>query len=43
MEGTVSAPKIAMAEGATFNGKIEMPKKGQSPVQAQRQPELQHA
>ena len=43
MEGTLSAPKIAMAEGATFNGKIEMPKKGQSPVQAQRQPELQHA
>ena len=28
MEGQLSAPKIAMAEGATFNGKIEMPKKG---------------
>jgi cytoskeletal protein CcmA (bactofilin family) len=28
MDGELSAPKIAMAEGATFNGKIEMPKKG---------------
>ena len=27
MDGTLSAPKVAMAEGATFNGKIEMPKK----------------
>ena len=28
VEGELSAPKIAMAEGSTFNGKIEMPKKG---------------
>ena len=28
MEGTLGAPKVAMAEGATFNGKIEMPNKG---------------
>jgi len=28
MEGELVAPKVAMAEGATFNGKIEMPKKG---------------
>jgi cytoskeletal protein CcmA (bactofilin family) len=28
MEGQLVAPKVAMAEGATFNGKIEMPKKG---------------
>jgi cytoskeletal protein CcmA (bactofilin family) len=27
IDGTLVAPKIAMAEGATFNGKIEMPKK----------------
>ena len=29
MDGQLSAPKVAMAEGATFNGKIEMPKKGE--------------
>jgi cytoskeletal protein CcmA (bactofilin family) len=29
MEGQLLAPKVAMAEGATFNGKIEMPKKGE--------------
>jgi cytoskeletal protein CcmA (bactofilin family) len=28
MDGTLAAPKVAMAEGATFNGKIEMPTKG---------------
>lgn len=28
VEGTLVAPKVSMAEGATFNGKIEMPKKG---------------
>jgi cytoskeletal protein CcmA (bactofilin family) len=28
MEGGLTSPKVAMAEGATFNGKIEMPKKG---------------
>ena len=28
VEGELSAPKVAMAEGSTFNGKIEMPKKG---------------
>ena len=28
MDGTLIAPKIAMAEGATFNGKIEMPQEG---------------
>ncbi len=28
MEGGLISPKVAMAEGATFNGKIEMPKKG---------------
>ena len=28
MEGQLLAPKVTMAEGATFNGKIEMPKKG---------------
>jgi cytoskeletal protein CcmA (bactofilin family) len=28
MEGGLVSPKVAMAEGATFNGKIEMPKKG---------------
>ncbi len=28
MEGQLVAPKVTMAEGATFNGKIEMPKKG---------------
>lgn len=28
MDGQLLAPKVAMAEGATFNGKIEMPKKG---------------
>jgi cytoskeletal protein CcmA (bactofilin family) len=27
IDGTLIAPKIAMAEGATFNGKIEMPKR----------------
>jgi hypothetical protein len=27
MEGGLTSPKVAMAEGATFNGKIEMPKK----------------
>jgi cytoskeletal protein CcmA (bactofilin family) len=27
IDGTLVAPKIAMAEGATFNGKIEMPQK----------------
>jgi cytoskeletal protein CcmA (bactofilin family) len=27
IDGTLVAPKIAMAEGATFNGKIEMPKR----------------
>jgi cytoskeletal protein CcmA (bactofilin family) len=26
VEGTLVAPKVAMAEGATFNGQIEMPK-----------------
>jgi cytoskeletal protein CcmA (bactofilin family) len=30
IDGTLVAPKIAMAEGATFNGKIEMPKKPES-------------
>jgi cytoskeletal protein CcmA (bactofilin family) len=25
MEGNLNAPRIAMADGATFNGKIEMP------------------
>ncbi len=34
MEGTLNAPKIAMAEGATFNGKIEMAKKGQAQPKA---------
>ena len=29
MDGELSAPKVAMAEGATFNGKIQMPKKGE--------------
>src|SRR5688500_2277078 len=28
MEGGLISPNVAMAEGATFNGKIEMPKKG---------------
>ena len=28
MEGELISPKVTMAEGATFNGKIEMPKKG---------------
>ena len=28
MEGGLVSPKVAMAEGATFNGTIEMPKKG---------------
>ena len=28
VDGELIAPKVAMAEGATFNGKIEMPKKG---------------
>lgn len=27
VEGTLNAPKVAIAEGAHFNGKIEMPKK----------------
>ena len=27
MEGQLVAPKVTMAEGATFNGKIEMPKR----------------
>jgi cytoskeletal protein CcmA (bactofilin family) len=27
VEGTLVSPKVAMAEGSTFNGKIEMPKK----------------
>ena len=27
MDGQLIAPRVAMAEGATFNGKIEMPKK----------------
>ena len=27
MDGQLVAPRVAMAEGATFNGKIEMPKK----------------
>lgn len=28
VDGTLTAPKVAMAEGAHFNGKIEMPRKG---------------
>ena len=27
MDGQLIAPRVAMAEGSTFNGKIEMPKK----------------
>jgi cytoskeletal protein CcmA (bactofilin family) len=29
IDGTLIAPRIAMAEGATFNGKIEMPKRAE--------------
>ena len=29
VEGTLNAPKVAIAEGAHFNGKIEMPGKGE--------------
>ncbi len=29
MEGGLTSPKVAMAEGATYNGKIEMPKKAE--------------
>ena len=29
MDGQLNTPKVAMAEGSTFNGKIEMPKKGE--------------
>lgn len=28
VEGTLTAPRVAMAEGSTFNGRIDMPKKG---------------
>ena len=27
MDGQLNTPKVAMAEGSTFNGKIEMPKR----------------
>jgi cytoskeletal protein CcmA (bactofilin family) len=30
MSGNLTAPRIAMAEGSTFNGKVEMPKKGEN-------------
>ena len=29
MDGQLNTSKVAMAEGATFNGKIEMPKKSE--------------
>jgi len=29
VDGELTTPKVAMAEGATFNGKISMPKKGE--------------
>jgi cytoskeletal protein CcmA (bactofilin family) len=29
MDGQLNAPKVAMAEGATFTGKIEMPKRAE--------------
>lgn len=28
VDGTLIAPKVAMAEGSHFNGKIDMPRKG---------------
>src|SRR5262245_24057848 len=29
MDGQLNTPKVAMAEGSSFNGTIEMPKKGE--------------
>jgi cytoskeletal protein CcmA (bactofilin family) len=41
MQGNVKAPRIAMADGAVFNGKVEMP--GAKPVAAPAAPAAQKA